>query len=76
MVEDLSQKTIHRYFSLHFYKSFSFLQRDAFVVPAASCGTGASIQNPLGKMATHALPRLTMDVRFPVLLLESPTLSR
>gem|GEM_PF-7121538 len=35
-----------------------------------------SIQNPLGKMATHALPRLTMDVIFPVLLLESPTSCR
>ena len=44
------------------------------MVPAASCGTGASIQNPLGKTVTHVLSLLTMNVRFPVLLLESPTL--
>jgi|GEM_PF-6036740 len=52
----------------------TFLRSDTFVVK--------SIQNPLGKMAiqhcwtisvAHAPPRLTMDARFPVVLLESPT---
>jgi len=33
-------------------------------------------KNASGKIATHVLSRLTIDVRFPVLFLESPTLGR